>query len=152
MSEAIADVGEVRRPASRRFATAASANPADIKKKPLHNCKAHDAPYNNYACLDAYLGDGFFERLINYYRLEWGYEAAPTDPKAPPGRRDGCHGLRAAHDYVENEDFGGTLDVSTLSSSFLAFFAVFFAFLAAFRTSFVFLDIQCAPPTAFMAA
>src|SRR5579859_4625195 len=52
------------------------------------NCKAPDAPYKDYNCLDAYLGDGFFERLINYYRLEWGHEAAPTDPKALPGRRD----------------------------------------------------------------
>jgi hypothetical protein len=30
--------------------------------------------------------------------------------------------------YVENDDFGGTLDVSTFSSSFLALFAAFFAF------------------------
>jgi hypothetical protein len=57
------------------------------KKAPV-NCQAPDAPYKNYDCLDAYLGDGFFERLINYYRLEWGHEAAPADPKAPPGRRD----------------------------------------------------------------
>jgi hypothetical protein len=27
------------------------------------------------------------ERFINYYRLEWGHEAPPADPKAPPGRR-----------------------------------------------------------------
>jgi hypothetical protein len=58
------------------------------KKAPV-NCRAPDAPYKNYDCLDAYLGDGFFERLINYYRLEWGHEAAPTDPKAQPSRRDG---------------------------------------------------------------
>jgi hypothetical protein len=57
------------------------------KKAPI-NCKAPDAPYKNYDCLDAYLGDGFFERLINYYRLEWGHEAPPADPKALPGRRD----------------------------------------------------------------
>jgi len=37
------------------------------------NCRAPDAPYREYGCLDAYLGDGFFERLINYYRLEWGH-------------------------------------------------------------------------------
>jgi hypothetical protein len=51
------------------------------------NCKAKDAPYKDYSCLDAYLGDGFFERLINYYRLEIGHEGPPADPKAPPGRR-----------------------------------------------------------------
>jgi hypothetical protein len=52
------------------------------------DCRTRDAPYTNYDCLDEYLGDGFFERLINYYRLEWGHEVPPTDPKAPPGRRD----------------------------------------------------------------
>jgi len=45
-------------------------------------------PYKTYACLDAYLGDDFITRFINYYRLEWGKDSAPTDPKAPPGRRD----------------------------------------------------------------
>jgi Putative beta-barrel porin-2, OmpL-like. bbp2 len=44
-------------------------------------------PYKNYACLDAYLGSDFWSRFINYYRLEWGHEAAPADPKAPPSRR-----------------------------------------------------------------
>jgi hypothetical protein len=44
-------------------------------------------PYKNYSCLDTYLGDDFFSRFINYYRLEWGHDAAPADPKAPPGRR-----------------------------------------------------------------
>ncbi len=53
------------------------------------NCKATDAPYKDYKCLDTYLGDGFFERLINYYRLELGHEGPPADPKAPPGRRAG---------------------------------------------------------------
>jgi len=71
------------------MATVASANSADLKKEAPQNCKAHDAPYKSYTCLDAYLGDGFFERLIDYYRLEWGHEAPPADPKAPPGRRDG---------------------------------------------------------------
>jgi hypothetical protein len=58
------------------------------KKAPV-NCKAPDAPYKNYDCLDAYLGDGFFERLVNYYRLELGHEVGPSDPKALPPRRDG---------------------------------------------------------------
>jgi hypothetical protein len=44
-------------------------------------------PYKNYACLDRYLGEDFMTRLINYYRLEWGHDSAPSDPKAPPGRR-----------------------------------------------------------------
>src|SRR5262249_21975083 len=51
------------------------------------NCRARDAPYGEYGCLDAYLGDGFFERLINYYRLEWGHAEPPADPNAPPARR-----------------------------------------------------------------
>jgi hypothetical protein len=45
------------------------------------------SPYDNYSCLDTYLGDGFFERLYNYYKLEWGQAGPPTDPNAPPGRR-----------------------------------------------------------------
>jgi hypothetical protein len=44
-------------------------------------------PYVNYKCLDAYLGDNPFERFINYYRLEWGHDAPPADPSAPPSRR-----------------------------------------------------------------
>src|ERR1700691_5370830 len=61
------------------------------------NCKAPDAPYKDYSCLDEYLGDGFFERLVNYYRLELGHEVAPADPKAPPSRRDGWPGTPQAH-------------------------------------------------------
>src|SRR5580658_457835 len=45
-------------------------------------------PYTNYACLDNYLGEDFFTRLWNYYKLEYGQPGAPTDPNAPPGRRD----------------------------------------------------------------
>jgi hypothetical protein len=44
-------------------------------------------PYVNYNCLDAYLGDDFATRLVRYYQLEWGKTVAPSDPKAPPGRR-----------------------------------------------------------------
>jgi hypothetical protein len=51
-------------------------------------CPYGGDPYKNYNCLDAYLGTDFFSRFINYYRLEWGHEAAPADPKAPPARRD----------------------------------------------------------------
>src|ERR1700726_3791508 len=45
-------------------------------------------PYKNYSCLDPYLGLDFMTRLVSYYRLEWGHEVAPADPKAPPSRRD----------------------------------------------------------------
>ena len=58
-------------------ATAAAAAPA-----------AKCDPYRTYDCLDGYLGEGFWERLINYYTLEWGQAAGPADPKAPASRRD----------------------------------------------------------------
>ncbi len=51
------------------------------------NCRAPDAPYRDYKCLDTHLGSGFLERLINYYRLEWGHSKAPEDPNAPEPRR-----------------------------------------------------------------
>ncbi|WMT78807.1 outer membrane beta-barrel protein [Bradyrhizobium sp. Ash2021] len=51
-------------------------------------CPYGGDPYKNYSCLDPYLGTDFFSRFINYYRLEWGHDAAPADPKAPPSRRD----------------------------------------------------------------
>jgi hypothetical protein len=50
-------------------------------------CPYGGDPYKDYSCLDAYLGSDFLSRFINYYRLEWGHEAAPADPKAPPSRR-----------------------------------------------------------------
>src|SRR3974390_3461596 len=50
-------------------------------------CRGIIDPYKNYACLDAYLGTTFWERFINYYRLEWGHDVPPADPKAPPSRR-----------------------------------------------------------------
>ena len=50
-------------------------------------CPYGGDPYKNYSCLDTYLGTDFFSRFINYYRLEWGHEVAPADPKAPPSRR-----------------------------------------------------------------
>jgi hypothetical protein len=52
-------------------------------------CTGPVDPYKNYACLDAYLGEDFFTRLFNYYRLEWGEAGPPTDPNAPPSRIDG---------------------------------------------------------------
>lgn len=67
---------------------ALAADAASRSKAPI-DCKAPDAPYKNYDCLDAYLGDGFFERMVNYYKLEWGHEGPPADPKAPSARRPG---------------------------------------------------------------
>jgi hypothetical protein len=52
-----------------------------------NGCANGGDPYKNYSCLDAYLGTDFVTRFINYYKLEWGHEAPPADPKAPPGRR-----------------------------------------------------------------
>jgi hypothetical protein len=49
-------------------------------------------PYKDYSCLDAYLGTGVLERLGNYYKLEWGHGAAPSDPNAPASRRDNWPG------------------------------------------------------------
>ena len=65
----------------------ANAADASLPTKVPVGCRTVVDPYKNYACLDAYLGTTFMERFINYYRLEWGHEAPPADPKAPPGRR-----------------------------------------------------------------
>jgi hypothetical protein len=46
-------------------------------------------PYQDYSCLSGYLGTGFFERLANYYVLEYSHEAGPADPNAPSSSRDG---------------------------------------------------------------
>jgi Putative beta-barrel porin-2, OmpL-like. bbp2 len=66
---------------------AAYAADASLPGKAPDGCPRVVDPYKNYACLDAYLGTDFMSRLINYYRLEWGHDTAPADPKAPPGRR-----------------------------------------------------------------
>ena len=65
----------------------ADAADATLPAKAPATCINGGDPYKNYSCLDAYLGTDFFSRLVNYYRLEWGHEAPPADPKAPPGRR-----------------------------------------------------------------
>jgi hypothetical protein len=62
------------------------AQAADASAK--SGCVNGGDPYKNYSCLDAYLGTDFMSRFVNYYRLEWGRDAAPADPKAPAGRRD----------------------------------------------------------------
>src|SRR5579872_5556105 len=64
---------------------AEAADTATPSKAP--SCKGTIDPYKNYACLEAYLGTTFAERFLNYYKLEWGHEAPPADPKAPPARR-----------------------------------------------------------------
>jgi hypothetical protein len=64
-----------------------AANAADTSPPLIKGTYVCD-PYKNYSCLDSYLGSDFFSRFINYYRLEWGHESAPADPKAPPSRRD----------------------------------------------------------------
>jgi hypothetical protein len=56
---------------------------------PAVDCSVNPDPYKNYGCLDAYLGDDVFQRLINYYKLEMGQPGPPADPNAPAGRRDG---------------------------------------------------------------
>jgi hypothetical protein len=66
----------------------AGAADATLPAKAPGGCRTVVDPYKNYACLDAWLGTDFWGRLVNYYRLEWGHEAAPADPKAPAGRRD----------------------------------------------------------------
>jgi Putative beta-barrel porin-2, OmpL-like. bbp2 len=65
----------------------AEAADASLPAKAPVGCKVVVDPYKNYACLDAWLGTDFWTRFINYYRLEWGHDAAPADPKAPPSRR-----------------------------------------------------------------
>src|SRR6202045_1492750 len=66
----------------------ADAADAALPAKAPAGCKVVVDPYKNYSCLDAWLGSDFFTRLVNYYRLEWGHDAGPADPTAPPGRRD----------------------------------------------------------------
>jgi len=67
-----------------------AADPANAGDMPVKApLKGACDPYKNYGCLDAYLGEDFWTRLINYYRLEWGKDSAPSDPKAPPSRRSG---------------------------------------------------------------
>ena len=62
----------------------AHAADAYLPTKAANGCANGGDPYKNYSCLDAYLGTDFMSRFINYYRLEWGHDAAPSDPKAPP--------------------------------------------------------------------
>ena len=74
--------------AAIRRANQPAAAPAATPATPA-TCTGPVDPYKNYACLDAYLGEDFFTRLYNYYKLEWGQAGPPTDPNAPPSSREG---------------------------------------------------------------
>jgi hypothetical protein len=68
----------------------AKAADADMPVKASANCtRGAIDPYKNYSCLDTYLGTDFMSRFLSYYRLEWGHDAAPSNPTAPAGRREG---------------------------------------------------------------
>ncbi len=62
---------------------------ADSPPGAAPDCSGPVDPYQNYGCLDAYLGNGVFERLYNYYKLEMGHDAAPSDPNAPSSHQEG---------------------------------------------------------------
>jgi hypothetical protein len=47
------------------------------------------SPYKDYSCLDAYLGEDFGTRFLNYYKLEMGQAGPPSDPNAPSSHREG---------------------------------------------------------------
>jgi hypothetical protein len=80
---AVAGMAGFNSPAAAQDAPATSTQqPADCSTGPVD-------PYKNYSCLDKYLGDDVATRFLNYYKLEWGQSGAPTDPNAPPSRRDG---------------------------------------------------------------
>ncbi|SPE31723.1 conserved exported hypothetical protein [Burkholderiales bacterium] len=69
------------------LAGAQTARAADVSAQaPAPNVPCD--PYKRFACLEEFLGTGFWNRLINYYALEWGQPGAPVDPAAPPSRRD----------------------------------------------------------------
>jgi hypothetical protein len=65
--------------------TASNATAGSVATSKTSGCD----PYQDYSCLDSYLGDNVFERFFNYYGLEMGHAAAPTDPNAPSSHRDG---------------------------------------------------------------
>lgn len=62
---------------------------AQVANTSAARCTPNSDPYTNYACLNTYLGDDIATRFLNYYQLEMGHAAAPTDPNAPPSARAG---------------------------------------------------------------
>ncbi|MBV8755517.1 MAG: outer membrane beta-barrel protein [Hyphomicrobiales bacterium] len=97
-----------------------AADPANAAEMPLKAPrKAVCDPYKNYGCLDTYLGEDFWTRLINYYRLEWGKDSAPSDPKAPPSRRAGWPPAPQAtppHPFTE-WPYGGSTNIGVTRPS-----------------------------------
>ncbi len=81
-------------PASRGLAQAVAPPAVNLVPAPVPtaaaasvDCSKNPDPYKNYSCLDAYLGTDVGERLVNYYKLEWGQSGPPSDPSAQAGRR-----------------------------------------------------------------
>jgi hypothetical protein len=54
---------------------------------PAVDCSKDSDPYKHYGCMDVYLGTAVSDRLLNYYKLEWGQSSAPSDPGAPAARQ-----------------------------------------------------------------
>ena len=75
----------------------AADSPTKSYGKDSVNCRAPDAPYKNYDCLDKYLGDGFFERMVNYYRLEWGHRLGSVRSQGAAVAARGLAGATADH-------------------------------------------------------
>jgi Putative beta-barrel porin-2, OmpL-like. bbp2 len=61
----------------------------------------------------------FFSRLIYYYGVEWGHDAAPADPSAPPSRRDGWPATpQTSPPYPFTEwPYGGTTSIGVTRPS-----------------------------------
>ncbi|PTM51371.1 outer membrane beta-barrel protein [Phreatobacter oligotrophus] len=59
--------------------------PADARGQAA--CPSGGDPYQTYGCLAPYLGDNVVERFFRYHKLVWGRDSAPSDPNAPPARR-----------------------------------------------------------------
>jgi len=85
----LSNVNIVSSSPSNVIVTAHADTPAGAPVAAPTACTGPIDPYKNYACLDTNLGSGVLERFINYYRLEWDEPGPPTDPNAPPSRRDG---------------------------------------------------------------
>ena len=91
VSSTFISMGALAQPSSAMSPSAPGmqAAPTPTPTPAAANCSVDPDPYKNYSCLDAYLGNDVGTRLLNYYKLEWGQSGAPSDPNAPPGRRDG---------------------------------------------------------------
>jgi hypothetical protein len=72
---------------SHSFGQTSSISATEVKVTPAPGA-ADCNPYEEYTCLDDYLGEGFWTRLKNYYKLEMGQALPPTDPDGPFSRRE----------------------------------------------------------------